>query len=142
MPEESICGIGSVVAQRKTLIALNISYACCTGEPLFDYFYVIKQPERVLYLCPEMGVRAFTDRVRKIGLLPYVGKTLFYRTMSMKQLEHLRSLFLGYDDPQNHKCFLLHLMGVRYESRLPLHHHLMAKNARSINMARAPNRMG
>jgi hypothetical protein len=46
---------------------------------------VTEQPTRVLYLCPEMGIRSFTERLRKIGLMPYVGKTLFCRTMSAEQ---------------------------------------------------------
>ena len=79
---DSITAIAAPVAQRKSIIALNVAHALCTGEPLFDHFAVVRQPTRVLYLCPEMGIRSFTDRVRKIGLLPYVGKTLFVRTMS------------------------------------------------------------
>ena len=64
------------------MAALNVAWSLITGKPLFDYFKVLRQPKRVLYLCPEMGLRSFTDRVRKIGLLPYVGETLFCRTMS------------------------------------------------------------
>jgi len=82
LPMDAITALAAPVGQRKSLAALNVAHALCTKERLFDYFTVIQQPTRVLYLCPEMGLRSFTERVRKIGLMPYVGKTLFCRTMS------------------------------------------------------------
>jgi RecA-family ATPase len=69
------------VGQRKTLIALNVAHSLCTGEPLFGYFKVLKRPERVIYLCPEMGLSSFSTRLKRIGLLDYVGTTLFFQTM-------------------------------------------------------------
>ena len=84
---DAITALAAPVAQRKSLIALNVAHALCTGEPLFDHFKVTQQPERVIYLCPEMGIRSYTDRLKNIGLLPYVGKTLFCRTMNMEKLE-------------------------------------------------------
>ncbi len=78
---ESITALAAPVAQRKSLIALNVAHALCTGEPLFDYFKVSKQPDRVVYLCPEMGVTSFSTRIKQIGLLDYVGRTLFCQTM-------------------------------------------------------------
>ena len=81
---ESITALAAPVGQRKSLVALNVAHALCTGKPLFDRFALITRPSRVLYLCPEMGIRSFADRVRRIGLMPYVGKTLFCRTMSME----------------------------------------------------------
>lgn len=82
LQQDAITALAAPVGQRKSLISLNVAHALCTGEPLFDYFKVTKRPSRVLYLCPEMGLRSFNERVRKIGLLSYVGKTLFCRTMS------------------------------------------------------------
>lgn len=82
MHAESIVGVCGAVGQRKSLVALNIAHALCTGEPLFGEFAVIEKPRRVLYLCPEMGMRSFRKRVRAIGLMPYVGKTFFCRTMN------------------------------------------------------------
>jgi hypothetical protein len=79
---DGITALAAPVGQRKSLIALNVAHALCTGEPLFDNFKVSNPPTRVLYLCPEMGIRSFADRLKKIELLPYVGKTLFVRTMS------------------------------------------------------------
>jgi hypothetical protein len=81
---ESITALAAPVGQRKSLVALNVAHALCTGEALFGRFAVKTLPTRVLYLCPEMGIRSFADRVRKIGLMPYVSKTLFCRTMSME----------------------------------------------------------
>jgi hypothetical protein len=79
---DAITALAAPVAQRKSLIALNVAWSLCTKEKLFDHFAVTQQPTRVLYLCPEMGIRSFTDRLRAIGLMPYVGKTLFCRTMT------------------------------------------------------------
>lgn len=81
LPLDSITAIAAPVGQRKSLVALNVAWSLCTGEPLFDYFQVSKQPERVVYLCPEMGLSSFSTRVKQIGLLDYVGKTLFCQTM-------------------------------------------------------------
>jgi hypothetical protein len=78
---DSITCLAAPVAQRKSLIALNVAWSLCTGEPLFDYFKVVKQPERVVYLCPEMGLSSFSTRLKQIGLLEYVGRTLFCQTM-------------------------------------------------------------
>jgi hypothetical protein len=61
---------------------LNIVHSLLTGEKLFDYFQVVQKPVRVLYLCPEVSLGPFTDRLKKIGLMDYVGETLFYRTLS------------------------------------------------------------
>ncbi len=78
---DSITALAAPVAQRKSLIALNVAHALCTGEPLFDYFKVSKQPDRVVYLCPEMGLSSFSTRLKQVGLLDYVGRTLFCQTM-------------------------------------------------------------
>ena len=78
---DSITALAAPVAQRKSLIALNVAHALCTGEPLFGFFTVSKQPERVVYLCPEMGVTSFSTRIKQIGLLDSVGRTLFCQTM-------------------------------------------------------------
>jgi hypothetical protein len=78
---DSITALAAPVSQRKSLIALNVAHALCSGEPLFDYFEVIKKPERVIYLCPEMGLSSFSTRLKSIGLLEYVGRSLFCQTM-------------------------------------------------------------
>jgi hypothetical protein len=79
---EGVTGLAAPVRERKSLIALNICHALLTGEKLFDHFEVVKKPSRVLYLCPEVSLGPFTDRVKKIGLIDYVGETFFYRTLS------------------------------------------------------------
>jgi hypothetical protein len=78
---DSITALAAPVGQRKSLIAMNVAHALCTGEPLFGYFKVAKQPSRVVYLCPEMGLSSFSKRLKGIGLDSYVGKTLFCQTM-------------------------------------------------------------
>lgn len=67
---------------RKTLIALNVSHALATGESLFGHFKVTKKPSRVIYLCPEVSLSPFADRLKRIGLTRYVGESFFYRTLS------------------------------------------------------------
>jgi hypothetical protein len=82
LQREGVTAIAGPVRERKSLIALNVAHALITGEKLFDYFEVVNKPERVLYLCPEVSLGPFTDRLKKIGLMDYVGETLFYRTLS------------------------------------------------------------
>jgi hypothetical protein len=84
LQRQSIVGIAGFVAHKKSFIALNVSYSLCSGEPLFGKFRVLHKARRVLYLCPEMGLVGFSNRVKKIGLLPYVGETFFFATMSLK----------------------------------------------------------
>ena len=71
---QSITAIAAPVGQRKSIIGLNVAHCLCTREPLFDHFPANPEavPSRVLYLCPEMGLISFSDRVRKIGLMPHV----------------------------------------------------------------------
>jgi hypothetical protein len=80
--KDSIAMLGGPVAQRKSIIALNVAHALCTGEALFGYFTVTEKPTRTVYLCPEMGAASFVKRIKQIGLGDYVGKTLFIQTMS------------------------------------------------------------
>ena len=46
----------------------------------------------MLYLCPEMGIRSFVERARKIGLLKYAGESFFCRTMNMQGVLELKDL--------------------------------------------------
>ncbi len=85
---EGVTAIAGPVRERKSLIALNVAHALLTGEPLFDHFKVVKKPTRVLYLCPEVSIGPFTDRLKKIGLIDYVGKRLFCRTLNSP--DHLK----------------------------------------------------
>ena len=82
LQKDVISSIAAPVGQRKTIIAANVVHAVLTGEPLFDHFTVTERPARVLYLCPEMGLLSFTKRMRNLGLMQYVGKSLFCRTMN------------------------------------------------------------
>jgi hypothetical protein len=82
--KKSIAMLAGPVAQRKSIIALDIAHALCTGEPLFGYFHVTGGHERVVYLCPEMDAASFVKRLKQIGLGEYMGKTLFVQTMSEK----------------------------------------------------------
>jgi hypothetical protein len=84
LAKKSIAMLAGPVAQRKSIIALNIAHALCTGEPLFGYFQVTGGHERVVYLCPEMGAASFVKRIKQIGLGKYMGTTLFVQTMSEK----------------------------------------------------------
>jgi hypothetical protein len=94
LQRQAIMGIGAFVGQKKTLLALNLVWSLCSGEPLFGRFEVIRQPSRVLYLGPENGLISFASRTNKIGLRPYLGKTFFYTTMSMPEKLPLTGLTL------------------------------------------------
>src|SRR5207245_2557985 len=82
LQRDGVTAIAAPVRERKSIIALNMVHALVTGEKLFDYFEVAKRPDYVMYLCPEVSIGPFTDRLKKIGLMDYVGDRLFYRTMS------------------------------------------------------------
>src|SRR6266536_3902342 len=98
---EGVTAIAGPVRERKSLIALNIAHALVTGEKLFDHFEVVKQPKRVLYLCPEVSLGPFTDRVKKIGLLDYVGASFFYRTLSADGTLSLKDETLQFALPES-----------------------------------------
>jgi hypothetical protein len=70
LQRESITAIAAPVGQRKSIIALNVAHALWTKEPLFDHFAVVEDANisGVLYMCPEMGLTSFGNRVKKIGL--------------------------------------------------------------------------
>lgn len=94
LQRQAIMGIGAFVGQKKTLLALNLVWALCSGQPLFGRYKVTRQPSRVLYLGPENGLISFASRVNKIGLREYLGKTFFYTTMSMPEKLPLTGLTL------------------------------------------------
>lgn len=85
LQRQAIMGIGAFVGQKKTLLALNLVWSLCSGQPLFGRFKVVRKPSRVLYLGPENGLISFASRVNKIGLREYLGETFFYTTMSMPE---------------------------------------------------------
>ncbi len=87
LAKQAICAIAAPVAQRKSLIALNMARSLCTGDPLFNFLPVVNRPSRVLYLCPEMGLISFSERVRRMGLSDCVGESLFIRSMNMGHLD-------------------------------------------------------
>jgi hypothetical protein len=82
LSHQSICAIAAPVAQRKSLIALNMVWALCTGNDLFGFLKVETRPTRVLYMCPEMGRISVAERIRKIGLADELGRMLWVRTMN------------------------------------------------------------
>lgn len=87
LTEDAITVIAAPVAQRKSIIALNVVHSLVTGEALFGHFPVKRKPNRVLYCCPEMGIQSFSARLKSIGLAPYLGKTLFCTTMASDPFE-------------------------------------------------------
>jgi hypothetical protein len=84
---DSITALAAPVGQRKSLIALNVAHALCTGAPLFNYFKVAKMPARVVYLCPEMGLSSFSTRLKQIGLDSHIGQSLFCQTMDDESIK-------------------------------------------------------
>ena len=84
---ESITGIIGPARARKSIVVVNIIRALLTGEPLFGHFGVTNRPERVVYLCPESGLKSLAKRIRSMGLAEYVGDTLFYTSMNSEPME-------------------------------------------------------
>jgi hypothetical protein len=82
LQREGVTAIAAPVRERKSLIALNMVHSLLTGEKLFGHFEVVGRPSHVIYLCPEVSLGPFTDRLKKIGLIDYVHNGLFYRTMT------------------------------------------------------------
>ena len=89
LAKQAICALAAPVAQRKSLIALNVARSLITGDPLFGFLPVHNKPRHVLYLCPEMGLISVSERVKKIGLTGHVGQTLFIRSMNLGNLDLL-----------------------------------------------------
>ena len=87
LTEDAITVIAAPVAQRKSIIALNVVHSLVTNEALFGHFEVKKKPTRVLYCCPEMGIQSFSARLKAMGLAPHLGKTLFCTTMASDPFE-------------------------------------------------------
>jgi len=82
LQRDGATAIAGPVGGRKTLIALNVAHALVTGEPLFDRFKVTQKPALVIYLCPEVSLTPFADRLKRIGLQDYVGTSFLFRTLS------------------------------------------------------------
>jgi Bifunctional DNA primase/polymerase, N-terminal/AAA domain len=92
LQRQAIMGIGAFVGQKKTLLALNVAWSLCSGNPLFGKFKVTHRPSRVLYLGPENGLISFSHRVNLTGLRKYLGETFYYSTMSMPEKLPLQSM--------------------------------------------------
>ncbi len=84
---ESVTGIIGPARARKSIVVVNIIRALLTGEPLFGHFNVDNQPGRVVYLCPESGLKSLAKRIRNMGLSQFVGDTLFYTSMNSEPIE-------------------------------------------------------
>lgn len=82
LQREGITGLAAPVRERKSIVALNVAHALLTGQKLFGHFTVVKKPWRVIYLCPEISLGPFMDRVKKIGLVDHVGGKFLCRTLS------------------------------------------------------------
>jgi len=83
---EDLLAIGGPSGHGKSLLLLSICRALLTGQPLFNFsqFQVPKPNARVLYLIPEVGLRAFRRRLEWFHLLPFVqAERLFVRTLSL-----------------------------------------------------------
>ncbi len=81
LEDGAVMAIGAPVAQRKSIVVANVIHALLTGESLFGHFEVKKRPERIVYLCPEMGLIDIANRFKKLGLEQYVGTKLFILSM-------------------------------------------------------------
>jgi hypothetical protein len=85
LQESGITLIGGVPGHGKTFIMLSMAKALLTGTPLFGHapFAVRGGSQRVVYLCPEVGLGPFSHRLKLFKLGDYVRSgALFYRTLS------------------------------------------------------------
>jgi len=89
LQEESITGLIGPARARKSIVVLNVIHALLTGGKLFGHFEVTSKPERVVYLCPESGMKSLGRRVRNMGLARYIGDSLFMTSMNTEKVDLL-----------------------------------------------------
>jgi hypothetical protein len=82
LQEESITGLIGPARARKSIVTLNVIHALLTGQQLFGHFDVTNKPARVVYLCPESGMKTLAKRVRNMGLAKYMGESFFMTSMN------------------------------------------------------------
>lgn len=87
LEEEGVMGLVGPARARKSIITLNIIHSLLTGELLFGHFAVLNRPERVLYLCPESGLGSLSRRLKRMGLVQFVGESLFYTSMNSEPFD-------------------------------------------------------
>lgn len=81
---DGITMYGGLPGHGKTLLGLSTARALLTGEPLFgyDYFKVVRA-QRVLYLCPEVGLGPLAHRIKLFRLMPFIKSgQLLVRSLS------------------------------------------------------------
>jgi hypothetical protein len=86
--ENEIIMYGGLPGHGKTLLGLSTAKALLTGEPLFGYeYFKVERSKRVLYLCPEVGLRALRHRLKAFRLLPFVKSgQLLIRSLSAPEV--------------------------------------------------------
>jgi hypothetical protein len=87
LQEESITGLIGPARARKSIVVLNVIHSLLTGEKLFGRFDVTSKPERVVYLCPESGMKSLGRRVRNMGLAKYIGESFYMTSMNSEKVE-------------------------------------------------------
>jgi hypothetical protein len=89
LQEESITGLIGPARARKSIVVLNVIHALLTGEKLFGHFEVTSKPGRVVYLCPESGMKSLGRRVRNMGFSQYIGESFFMTSMNSEKVDLL-----------------------------------------------------
>lgn len=89
---DSITAIAGPSGARKSFTLASIMRAMVTGEPLFGHFPVTRQPERVIYLCPEMGVTTISDRFKRLGIAEHSQGKLFIASANTRPPVRLADL--------------------------------------------------
>ena len=72
LQQDAITLFGGPPAAMKTYCALSVAKSLLSGDPLFDYFDVNARAKQVVYLSPESALGPFSERIKKLNLLPYV----------------------------------------------------------------------
>jgi hypothetical protein len=85
---EGITMYGGLPGHGKTFLGLSTAKALLTGMPLFGYSYFsVERSNRVLYLCPEVGLGPLKHRLKLFNLLPFIESgELFVRSLSAPEV--------------------------------------------------------
>ena len=85
LPERGTTFVAGLPGNSKTFVLLAQVRALLTGEPLFGYFKVREESQRVIYLIPESLMGPFWTRIKLFHLEEYVDKRLFIHTLESKE---------------------------------------------------------
>lgn len=91
--ENSITALAGYAGDRKSIVSLNLAAACVSGRPFMGHFAVSNPPKRVIYLCPEMGLRELKKLAVSLGMVEHTKtRRLLFRSLDKAGKIKLRDL--------------------------------------------------